>query len=56
MFLCNLDTQYYTDYYPLVIACKAEAVQSWSGKNKIEHRRREYTRGPGHTSPRNFEI
>ena len=35
----------------------AEAVQSWSGSNRIERRRRKYTRGVrGHAPPENFEI
>ena len=30
MFLCNEDTYYYSDYYPMVIASPAETVQNWS--------------------------
>ena len=36
IFLCTEDTYYYTEYYPLAIARPAEAVQSWSGKNRID--------------------
>ena len=47
MFLGNWDTYFYSNYLPLVIASLAAIVQSWSGKNRIEGRRREYTRGGG---------